>query len=247
VSARGTERALERLAAPLAVLARDRVGGKVYGVYPNGDRRRRPVAKLSEADVRALSADGAIIAAGDDVFVLSEAGKARVRRDTAVASEAFVAQHRAVTERNVVDDDGRVRRVRGFDPAPVLKRISALRDARGAPWLDSVELHAAGRLRADWDAAQAGLVRGSDWNAPPRSGLARGPGNAQEAALARRCDAGRHINAALDALAPQLRRVVERVVLHEEGLETIERAEHWPARSGKIALKLGLAQLARRF
>jgi Domain of unknown function (DUF6456) len=32
--------------------------------------------------------------------------------------------------------------------------------------------------------------------------------------------------------------------LHEEGLEALERSEGWPARSGKIALKLGLAQLA---
>ncbi len=35
-------------------------------------------------------------------------------------------------------------------------------------------------------------------------------------------------------------------VLHEEGLEAIERAENWPPRSGKIALKLGLAQLAQQ-
>jgi hypothetical protein len=52
------------------------------------------------------------------------------------------------------------------------------------------------------------------------------------------------MQAALDALAPQLRRVVERVVLHEEGVESIERQEGWPTRSGKIGLKLALAQLA---
>jgi hypothetical protein len=38
--------------------------------------------------------------------------------------------------------------------------------------------------------------------------------------------------------------VVERVCLCEEGLDALERSEGWPARSGKIALKLGLAQLA---
>lgn len=247
MSARGIERALERLAAPLAVLARERLGGASYGVYPNGDKRRRPVAKLSEADVKALSASGAIVSAGEDMFVLSEAGRARVRREGAAHGEGFAAQHRALVDRDVIDGDGRTRRARGFDPASVLKRIGALRDARGAPWLSGPELNAAGRLRADWDAAQAGLVRGSDWAAPPRSGSARGPGNAQEAALAVRCDAGRRMNEALDSLAPPLRRVVERVVLHEEGMEAIERAERWPARSGKIALKLGLAQLAQRF
>jgi hypothetical protein len=45
-------------------------------------------------------------------------------------------------------------------------------------------------------------------------------------------------------LAVPLRRVVERVCLREEGLEALERGEGWPARSGKIALKLALAQLA---
>jgi len=49
----------------------------------------------------------------------------------------------------------------------------------------------------------------------------------------------------LEALAQPLRRVVERACLHEDGLEALERAEGWPARSGKLALKLGLAQLAR--
>jgi hypothetical protein len=247
MSARGVERALERLAAPFAVLARDRLGASSYGVHPNGDKRRRPVAKLSEADVRSLLASGAIVSAGEDVFVLSEAGRARVRRESAVRGEAFVAQHSKVVDRDVIDDNGRMHKMRGFDPALVMKRIAALRDARGAPWLSGPELHVAGRLRADWDAAQAGMLRGSDWAAPPRSGSARGPGNAQEAALAARCDAGRRMNEALDTLAPPLRRVVERVVLHEEGLEAIERAERWPSRSGKIALKLGLAQLAQRF
>lgn len=51
---------------------------------------------------------------------------------------------------------------------------------------------------------------------------------------------------ALSKLAPTLRRVVEQAVLHEQGLEAIERAENWPPRSGKIALKLGLAQLAQQ-
>jgi hypothetical protein len=38
--------------------------------------------------------------------------------------------------------------------------------------------------------------------------------------------------------------MVERVCLYEDGLEALERAEGWPACSGKLALKLGLAQLA---
>jgi hypothetical protein len=39
---------------------------------------------------------------------------------------------------------------------------------------------------------------------------------------------------------------VERVCLYDDGLEALERAERWPARSAKVALKMGLAQLAAR-
>lgn len=65
--------------------------------------------------------------------------------------------------------------------------------------------------------------------------------------MARRCDARRRSADALAKLAEPLRRVVERVCLYEEGLEALERSEGWPARSAKLALKLGLAQLAADF
>lgn len=245
MSERGVERALARLSAPAAVLAPER-SGMGFAVFSNGDRRRRPVGRVSAAEMKALIAAGVLTqAAGADAYALSEAGRARVRRGAAAPTERFLAQHRPIIERAVADRSGAVRKARGHDANQALNRIGSLRDARGAPWLSPAEIAAASRLRADWDAAQVGLVRGSDWTAPPRGATARGPGNAQEAALAARCDAGRRLQEALDALAPQLRRVVERVVLHEEGLEAIERAESWPARSGKIALKLGLAQLAQ--
>ena len=57
----------------------------------------------------------------------------------------------------------------------------------------------------------------------------------------------RRLADALAKLAEPLRRVVERVCLYEEGLEALERSEGWPARSAKLALKLGLAQLAADF
>jgi len=91
---------------------------------------------------------------------------------------------------------------------------------------------------------ERGLVRGSDWAAPPNSSSGRSVSNAVELAAGAFCDARRRVAGALERLAPPLRRVVERVCLHEEGLEALERGESWPARSGKLALKLALAQLA---
>jgi hypothetical protein len=242
MSVRNVTRALARMAVSSHVLVAER-GGAIYGLYPNADRRRRPIVPLTREEVGALRADGAIEEAGNDLFVISPAGRARVCRAQAAPAEAFMAQHRPVIDRAIVNRDGGVATVRGHDAEAILRRLAGLRDAAGAPWLNAAELAAASRLRADWEAAERGMVRGSDWEAPPLSGT-RGGGNGREAALAAHCDAKRRSAEALQRLAPPLRRVIERVCLREEGLEMLERAEAWPARSGKIALKLALSQLA---
>jgi len=64
MSGRIVQRALLRLSSPGAVLRRERDGG-AFGVFTSGDRRRRPVARLSAIDVRALQGDGVVEAAGE--------------------------------------------------------------------------------------------------------------------------------------------------------------------------------------
>jgi hypothetical protein len=241
MSARRIERALGRLASG-ATLSPDSNGA--FGVFVGNDRRRRPLVRLSAAEARALESDGAIKAGPEGGYVLTAAGAARVRRSGAAFEEQFLFQHAAIVDRAVMDGDGAARSVRGLDAHSLLRRLASMTDASGAPWLSACEIDAANRLRADFDASEIGLVRGSDWTAAPIGSGARGPGSAQEAAMARRCDGRRRLSEALERLAPPLRRVVERVCLHEDGLEVIERAERWPARSAKLALKLGLAQLA---
>jgi hypothetical protein len=243
MSARLVARALERLAAPHCVLAPDRTGG--FGVFLNGDRRRRSVVRLTAAEVRDLVSSGAIETAGEDTYVLGAAGRARVAREHAARDEAYAAQHQPIVDRAVMDRDGAVRIARGFDADRVLRRLSLLRDSAGRPWLEGVELKAAAKLKADWERTEIGTVRGSDWTAPPKGSTARAGG--MDGAIAAHCDARRRVSAALEQLAPPLRAVVERVCLREEGLEALERAEAWPARSGKLALKLALAQLAANY
>jgi len=235
------ERALARLASPGATLA---PYGEGYGVYPRGDRRRRPTARLDTAELRELEACGAIEQRADGAYVLSGPGRARVTRALAQEDEAYLIQHTPVEPRTVIDQDGDQRLLRGVQRSDVLRRLASLRDTQGQPWLSEAELAAARRVRSDWEASQAGLTRGSDWSAPPLGAAARA-GNAQERAMAVRCDARRRVAAAMDALATPMRRIVERVCFHEDGLEMLERAEGWPARSGKLALKMGLAQLAQ--
>ena len=240
MSERLVERALARMAATGALLTPDR-GGARYALFPNNDRRRRPLVRLSAEEARALEASGALAREGEG-YAITKAGRALVARETASPSEAFLAQHRPI--RAVIEADGRTRVVRGHDADAILRRLAALRDGNGAAWLDSAELAAAARLRRDWEMGERGLVRGSDWTAPPNGAGPRGPSNRAEEAAGAYCDARQRVSEALAHLAVPLRRVVERVCLREEGLEAMERGEGWPARSGKIALKLALAQLA---
>jgi hypothetical protein len=232
-------RALALLSVSGATLAEAR-GGE-FGVFAHGNRRRRPRLRLSKEEVRQLEADGAI-AAHDGVFQITPAGRSRVLRDG--GAEGFQVQHGGGEMRTLIDSEGDARIVRAALSSTMLARLAQLRDGRGRPWLADAELRAAAHLRADWERGQAGLQRGSDWTAPPNASSARGKSSGYEGFLAHRIDARRRTADALAALAAPLRRAVEAVCLREVGVEALERAEGWPGRSGKLALKLGLAQLA---
>ncbi len=238
-------RVLQRLAKG-SVLAPLGQGGE-FGLFPRGDRRRRPLARVSRQLVQALVSDGAIMAGTDGVtYLLAPAGMSRLTRESAAPGESYGAQHRPIVARSAIDAAGAITSLRGHDPNAALKRLAALRDSAGNQWFTRVELVAAERLRADWLAGEIGMVRGSDWAAPPQSGASRGPGNATESAMIRCCEARARAADAMAALAAPLRRAVEIVCLQEAGFEALERALGWPARSGKLALKLALAQLAAR-
>ncbi len=238
------DRALSALAQPNAVLA-PLPKGQGYGVFPLNDRRRRPVVRLTREQVGELESEGAVSSGPNGMYHITEAGRARSRRAQALPGEAFAAQHQPLVDRHALDQDGNLTIVRGHDPDLALRRLGAMRDGAGRPWLSTAELAAAARLKRDWAIGQIAQVRGSDWSAPPRGAEARGPGNTQERLAGARCDARRRVEESLSGLAPALRRAVEQVCLHERGLEALELSEGWPARSGKLALKLALAQLAR--
>ncbi|MBI3438891.1 MAG: hypothetical protein HY054_09655 [Proteobacteria bacterium] len=240
------ERALARLQQEGTLLAPE-LKGDGFGVFVNGDRRRRPMMRLAASDVRALESAGAIVGSGaQNCFVLSRSGASRVTRTEAAPEEAYLAQHRPIVTRSVMDESGAARGVRAFASGDIVRKLAAMRDVSGAPWFSADELAVASRLRADWERGQMGLTRGSDLTAPPRGGAARGAGNAAEHLMGAACDARRCVAEALASLAAPLRRVVEAVCLAEQGLEAVERAQSWPPRSGKVALRLALAQLAAR-
>lgn len=241
---RAVLRLLTRLARPGAMLAL-MPNGTDFALYPAQDRRRRPLARIAGAMVDRLAGEGALALKTRDTYVLSPAGRARCGRAMAAPDEAWRNQHTPVGERPVVDAAGDIRAARGVAASEALK-LSRIRDADGRAFFSAEELSAAARIAADWAAGQEGLLRGSDWSAPPRGATPRSAGGA-EAARAATVDARARVEAALGALTPAAAQIVKAACFEQLGLEAIERKAHWPARSAKVALKFALAELARAY
>lgn len=99
------------------------------------------------------------------------------------------------------------------------------------------------KLRADWERAQLAPLVTMRWDGAPRDKGARGPargltpGEAQIAARAR-------FDAASAALGASLQDIAWRVICAGEGVPVAEKSLGWPARSGKLVLRIALDRLA---
>ena len=152
------------------------------------------------------------------------------------------------------------------DVMPVsMNRLLATRQLRGADVIDrrqvtvnlaesplawlarrglvsAVQFDASERLRHDFMmAGQAPRVT-MRWDPAPVSGS----GEAGDPTLTQ-LSAKQRFEAAVTAVGPGLSDVVWRVICMGEGLETAERALGWPARAGKLVLKLALDRLVSHY
>lgn len=99
------------------------------------------------------------------------------------------------------------------------------------------------RLRGDFmRAGQAPRIT-MRWDPSPTS---RSGGGANDPTTAQ-IGARQRFDAAVAAVGPGLSDVLWRVVCMGDGLETAERALDWPARSGKLVLKLALDRLVAHY
>lgn len=182
-------------------------------------------------------------------YVPTPAGRAVLRRmlkGESIGGEVadHADQHRLWGER-VLDDpkDGRSRRTRvnlAESPLQVLARRS---DANGQPFLSPGMVAAGERLREDFELAQMGPRVTQNWEGFLTAGIdagARGFSGGSGTARER-------VGAALRDLGPELGDVALRVCCFLEGLEMTERRLGWPARSGKLGLKLALIRLERHY
>lgn len=234
---------IARLARPgcvLAPLPGGEVGGQAgYGVYPQGDRRRRPLAKVSQAALQRALSDGAV-AAGEGGYLLTGDGAARARRNGAGAA-GFAVQHGPIERRILTDPDGE---------RPVFARTGGgplaryLKPANGRPpLLEPVHATAADMLVRDYERSALTSRVTRDWSGVPGAKTRSAPKDRAEAPVSR-LDAQTRVMDALDAVGPGFDRLLMNVLIRETGMASAERDLGWPERTGAPALKMALERLA---
>lgn len=256
--ARETLRVLTALIEPKTILVvADGVEDAVV-VHDSGDNRpvRRAVLgrDLAEAlvlrDLIAGSQTGRLAR-----YQITAAGRAEARRLMAESESRRAVLSGAVDDPTLIDAttlfgpsnarSAGARRSAGTDaPFQVLSRR---RRADGEAWLPPELVAAANRFRETWELAQIDASQLRDWDRLVAGRISANAGGQGQGAAIRRLDAERSLNAAIHALGPDLAETVLRGVCHEEGMEEIEDRLDFPARSGKIVLRIALRTLARHY
>lgn len=116
----------------------------------------------------------------------------------------------------------------------------------GRPQISAAEFAAGERFRAELTLAQMLPRVTVNWDAGLAAGThasSHGPASASDASLA----AGQRVRQACKRLGPELSGLAIDVCGFLKGLDEVERERGWPARSGKVVLRLALAALAEHY
>ena len=158
--------------------------------------------------------------------------------------DAFRLQHGAVVEQTVDAGKSSQSLVRVDESESPLRWLRRRRGNEGSSWIDDTEFDAGERLRADF--TRAGLMPSitSNWrDMQTRTGGGNPAADLTDSAIAARD----RVTRALTALGPELAGIAIDVCCFLKGLETVEAERRWPARCGKVVLKLALQALARHY
>lgn len=202
--------------------------------------------RCSAADLDAMRRSGRVLLRGDGdgtELSITEAGRAALDRFT---SGDFAGQHRHLRTTDI-EIDGRRETVSLNDAESPLSKLARVRGSDRKPWLSRAELAAGERLRCDFEKAllQPRVTASWDLSRVAKSAGAGGNGSAD---LADHVLAARdRINAAIDAVGPDLGGALVDICCFLKGLEQVEREKAWPRRSAKLMLKTALSMLDRHY
>jgi hypothetical protein len=179
-------------------------------------------------------------------LALTEAGRAHLRREAAANGEidSFRAQHLSLARSAIATVDGHTDVLIDESESP-LAWLARRKGRDGKPLIEPMQYQAGERLRADFTRANLTPHVTSSWD-PSASRGRQGHGAGatfSDAVVAAR----EQVNRALEATGPEFADVLLDVCCFLKRLEDIERGRHWPARSAKVVVQLGLDRLARHY
>jgi len=199
--------------------------------------------KLSRGKVAVADADG-LVARGAAEWSRAEpqelritpAGRSLLKRLAAEPDEAFLDQHREIGRVTIGEVEARHLATLNLRESPLLWL-----HRRGA--LDDAQFAAGERLRADFTLAGLDPRITTDWSRLGAGSGGSGGLSASEAMLAAR----QRFDAALTAVGPEFAGPLTDLCCFLKGIEQLERERGWPARAGKLVLRLALSALARHY
>ena len=179
---------------------------------------------------------------GKKYLRLTDAGRAFLRRAATTPSaeiDGFRAQHDDITRRPV---DPSAAPVVINDSESPLAWLARRKGVDGKPFLTPAQIESGERFRRDIEQAQLLQRVTANWDSSRtarRAGAGAGPVMSDLA-----IDARKRLARVYDALGGELGDLLTDVCGYLKGLETVERERGWPARSGKVALRIALDLLA---
>lgn len=229
-----TERLLRRIGERAVVL--DPQGG--FDLPHSGDL---PPIRVTPCEVSALLSED-LIAIDRGCVRRTAAGRLYLKRSlAAVPDDRFAAQHREIVVETRTREGLPVQANVAESP---LAWLASRRDKAGKPMLTAAQVEAGRRLAVDHERGMTRERVTQSWDVSGVHGESRRDRlTVTEAAT----DARRRVGRALDAVGPDLSEVLVAVCCEEQGLEAVEKRLGWPARCGKVVLRLALDRLARHY
>ena len=211
----------------------------------NGQSERTAVTDRAVAEAMALK-DWISCKSGGRVarYVITPQGRAALQRLMARRENSATGFQEAQAEFETQPQARQVGRVRFHSSEGPMAVLARRRDKDGTPYLSRELVRAGERLREDFELAhlEPGLTQ--DWShflAPTQTTKSsRSPARGPATARAR-------VTAALETLGDGLSDVVLRCCCHMDGMEATEKHLGWPARSGKVVLRIALTKLAEHY
>lgn len=175
---------------------------------------------------------------------IAEPGRAFLRRLTSddPALDPFRAQHGAF-EKRALEKGARPTLVNEAESP--LAWLARRKGTDGKPFLSPAQIEAGERFRRDVEQAQILQRVTANWETSIASSRRGGDGGVHVSEIA--MDARRRLARAFEAAGPDLAGLLTDVCGYLKGLEIVESERGWPARSGKVVLKIALDRLARHY